>query len=176
MASKTKNLSETTNAVFENAATYMIGIVVSEYHSAICNKLLDGALQTLTEYGVDERHVAVVYAPGSFEIPLAARWLFDADDFDAIICLGCVIKGDTEHDRYINESISNALMKMSIEDACPYLFGVLTVNSEEQAEDRAGGKYGNKGAECATAALKMLALRDSMDDSNSADEDEEEGD
>ncbi len=173
MASKTKNLSEQSSAVYENAATYMIGIVVSEYHSEICNKLLDGALQTLVENGVDERNVAVVYAPGAFEIPLAARWLFDADDFDAIICLGCVIKGDTDHDRYINESISSALMKMSVEDACPYLFGVLTVNTEEQAEDRAGGKYGNKGSECSTAALKMLALRDSMAGS---DDDEEEGD
>ena len=104
----------------------------------------------------------VKYAPGAYEIPLAARWLFDSGDFDAIICLGCVIKGDTEHDFYINDAIAKKLMDMSVQDEAPFVFGVLTVNSKQQATDRSGGKLGNKGEECALAALKMLSLRDTI--------------
>lgn len=162
MASKIKPLTTTNQLKFAHAKDYLIGIVVSEYHDDICNKLRDGALKRLKSAGVPLKNIKIVYAPGAYEIPLAARWLFDSDDFDAIICLGCVIKGDTEHDFYINDAVAKQLLKMSVDDDAPYVFGVLTVNSLQQAIDRAGGKHGNKGDECALAALKMLDLRDGL--------------
>lgn len=164
MSSKTKSLTTSAKFTFVNAKNYLIGIVVSEYHSDICNKLRDAAIKRLKESGVPSKQIVVVNAPGAYEIPLAARWLFDSDGFDAVICLGCVIKGDTEHDFYINDAIAKRLMKMSIEDDAPFVFGVLTVNNHQQAVDRAGGKHGNKGDECTLAALKMLDLRDSLSD------------
>ncbi len=162
MASKLQSLTSNAKFSFPNAKKYLVGIVVSEYHQDICNKLSDAVVKRLKECGVPAKQIAVVNAPGAYEIPLAARWLFDSGDFDAIICLGCVIKGDTEHDFYINDAIAKKLMDMSVEDDAPYVFGVLTVNNKQQALDRAGGKHGNKGDECALAALKMLHLRDEL--------------
>lgn len=162
MSGKLKTVAAKEELAFANAANYLIGIVVSEYHSEICEKLKKAALNTLKKAGVNPKNIVVKYAPGAYEIPLAARWLFDSGDFDAIICLGCVIKGDTEHDFYINDAIAKKLMEMSVQDDAPYVFGVLTVNKYQQAIDRSGGKLGNKGEECALAALKMLALRDNI--------------
>lgn len=162
MAGKLKSTSENEELEFPNASEYLIGIVVSEYHAEICEKLKKGTISTLKKSGVIAKNIIVKQAPGAYEIPLAARWLFDAGDFDAIICLGCVIKGDTDHDFYINDAIAKQLMAMSIQDDAPYVFGVLTVNTPQQAKDRAGGKLGNKGEECAIAALKMLTLRDNL--------------
>lgn len=162
MSGKLKTVAAKEELVFANAANYLVGIVVSEYHSEICEKLKKAALNTLKKAGVHPKNIVVKYAPGAYEIPLAARWLFDSGDFDAVICLGCVIKGDTEHDFYINDAIAKKLMEMSVQDDAPYVFGVLTVNNHQQAIDRSGGKLGNKGEECALAALKMLALRDNI--------------
>lgn len=162
MSGKLKTVTANEELAFPNASTYMVGVVVSEYHIEICNKLKTAAIKTLKKAGVHPKNIVVRYAPGAYEIPLAARWLFDSGDFDAIICLGCVIKGDTEHDYYINDAISKKLMEMSVEDDSPYVFGVLTLNNRQQALDRSGGKLGNKGEECAIAALKMLALRDTI--------------
>ncbi|HRN95469.1 MAG: 6,7-dimethyl-8-ribityllumazine synthase [Chitinophagales bacterium] len=162
MAGKLKSTTESEALNFPNASDYLIGIVVSEYHAEICEKLKKAAVSTLKKAGVSTKNIIVKNAPGAYEIPLAARWLFDAGDFDAIICLGCVIKGDTEHDFYINDAIAKQLMAMSVQDDTPYVFGILTVNNHQQAADRAGGKLGNKGEECAIAALKMLTLRDNL--------------
>ncbi len=162
MASKLKSLSTSTKFSFPNAKEYLVGIVVSEYHSDINNKMRDAAIRRLKDSGVPAKQIVTVYAPGAYEIPLAARWLYDSDDFDAIICLGCVIKGDTEHDFYINDAVAKQLLKMGVDDDAPYIFGVLTVNNLQQALDRSGGKFGNKGDECALAALKMLDLRDRL--------------
>jgi 6,7-dimethyl-8-ribityllumazine synthase len=162
MSGKLKTVPAKEELAFANAANYLVGIVVSEYHSEICEKLKKAALNTLKKAGVHPKNIVVKYAPGAYEIPLAARWLFDSGDFDAIVCLGCVIKGDTEHDFYINDAIAKKLMEMSVQDDAPYVFGVLTVNNLQQAIDRSGGKLGNKGEECALAALKMLALRDNI--------------
>lgn len=162
MAGKLKATSDSSKIEFANAANYLVGIVVSEYHADICEKLKKAAVATLKAAGVHSKNIVEKYAPGAYEISLAARWLFDSGDFDAIICLGCVIKGDTEHDFYINDAIAKKLMDMSVQDEAPFVFGVLTVNSKQQATDRSGGKLGNKGEECALAALKMLSLRDTI--------------
>ena len=162
MASKLKSLSTAEKFSFPNAKEYLVGIVVSEYHSDINNKMRDAAIKRLKDSGVPAKQIVTVYAPGAYEIPLAARWLYDSDDFDAVICLGCVIKGDTEHDFYINDAVAKQLLKMGVDDDAPYVFGVLTVNNLQQALDRSGGKLGNKGDECALSALKMLDLRDRL--------------
>ena len=152
-----------------------IGMVVSEYHSEITFALRDACIATLIKAGFQEKYIHVAYSPGAFEIPLTALYLeekyetrkygitakgYDAAKYfpEAIICLGCVIKGDSDHDVYINHAVADGLMKLSLEKKKPFLFGLLTTNTLQQAKDRAGGKHGNKGVECAVAALKMLEL------------------
>jgi 6,7-dimethyl-8-ribityllumazine synthase len=162
MASKHKSLSASGNEKFPEASKYKIGIVVSAYHEQITFALRDGCIATLKKHGVQEKHIYLQMTPGAFELPLAAGWLYDKSKADAIICLGCVIKGDTDHDVYINNAVSQALMNLSLETKAPFIFGLLTPNTEQQAKDRAGGKYGNKGDECAVAALKMLALKSNL--------------
>ena len=162
MSAKNKNLSEHQSLDVPNASKYKIAIAVSAYNEAITFALRDGAIATLKEYGVKEKNIFVELVPGAYELPLAARWLFEKKKADAVLALGCVIKGDTDHDIYINNAISQALMNLSIETKAPFLFGVITPNNLQQAKDRAGGKHGNKGVECAVAALKMLALKDKL--------------
>lgn len=159
MASKNKNLSQHTEFTVTHAAKYKVAIVVSEYNEDITFALRDGCIETLTQYGIKEKNITVHYTPGAYELPLAAMWLYDYKKADAVISLGCVIKGDTDHDIYINNSVSKAIMDLSLETGDPFIFGVITPNTKQQALDRAGGKHGNKGVECAVAALKMLNLK-----------------
>lgn len=161
MSSKNKNLSEHKAQVIKNSAVakWKIGIVVSEYNEAITFAMRDGALKTLKQYGVKEKNIFVELVPGAYELPLAAKWLYEKKKADAILALGCVIKGDTDHDIYINSAVSHALMNLSLQTKVPFLFGVITPNNMQQAKDRAGGKHGNKGVECVVAALKMLELK-----------------
>lgn len=136
------------------------GIVVSEWNSAITNKLLDNALKVLKESGVKKKDIIVRYVPGSFELPLGAQWIAEADDeLDGVICLGCIIQGETPHFTFISQSVAQSLSSLSLEYNIPFIFGVLTVNNMEQAEERADGKVGNKGGEAANAALKMALLQ-----------------
>jgi 6,7-dimethyl-8-ribityllumazine synthase len=121
--------------------------------------LRDGATKTLKEHGVKEKNIHVQLVPGAFELPLAAKWLYLNKKAHAVICLGCVIKGDTDHDIYINNAVSTAIMNLGLETGAPFVFGVITPNNHQQAKDRAGGKHGNKGVECAMATLKMLELK-----------------
>ena len=138
-----------------------IHIAYSEWNQAITGKLLDGALSVLTQKGLKESEITVMKVPGTFELPVAAKSLLKHKTADAVICLGCVIKGETEHDLFINQSVATSLNQLAITSTKPMIFGVLTVNSMEQAEDRAGGKYGNKGEEAAVTAIKMVtALKD----------------
>lgn len=135
-----------------------VGIVVSSYHRDITGKLLEGAISTLQEVGIGESDIFTAWVPGSWEIPLAAQRLLDAEQWDAVVCLGCVIRGETTHDQHINTTISNALGMLSLEHSKPVSFGVLTCNTLEQAQARAGGDVGNKGVESAEAVLHMLSL------------------
>ena len=159
MSAKDKNLSKHTEVKLPNAAKYKVAIVVSEYNEAITFALRKGCVETLKKYGVKEKNIFVELVPGAYELPLVAKWMYDKKKADAVIALGCVIKGDTDHDIYINNAVSQALMNLSIQTKSPFVFGVITPNNLQQAKDRAGGKHGNKGVECAVAALKMLELK-----------------
>jgi len=140
-----------------------IAIVVSSYHRNITGKLHEGAVDTLRGVGIEEDDIFTAWVPGSWEIPLAAQRLLDSDQWDAVICLGCVIRGETTHDQHINTTISNALGMLSLDYSKPVAFGVLTCNTLEQAEARCGGAVGNKGVEAAEAVLHMLTLFEEID-------------
>ncbi len=133
-------------------------IVVSRYNDSITGKLLDGALATLTRAGVPDASIDVAWVPGAWEIPLVARRFAACGDYCAVLCLGAVIKGETTHDQHINRQVSLSLGRIALETGVPVLFGVLTCNSIEQAIHRSGGNVGNKGVECAEAALEMASL------------------
>jgi 6,7-dimethyl-8-ribityllumazine synthase len=135
------------------------GIVVSDYNRVITDALLTGCISTLTEHGVSEEEIHVSRVPGSFELPIGARLLMSQKRFDAVICLGCVIKGETKHDEYISQAVASGILQLSLMSSVPVIFGVLTPNTQEQAEARAGGKLGNKGIEAAETALHMAALK-----------------
>jgi 6,7-dimethyl-8-ribityllumazine synthase len=162
MSSKNKSLSQHKEFKVPNADKYKIGIVVSEYNEDITFSLRDAAIETLKQYGIKEEHIFTEYVPGAYEMPLAAKWLYKSRKTDAVIALGCVIKGDTDHNVYINHAVSEAIMNLNLETGVPFVFGLLTPNTLQQAKDRAGGKHGNKGVECAVATLKMLVLKDKL--------------
>ncbi len=139
-------------------------IVVAEWNRSITSKLLDGAVATLSEAGVGDDCMDVAWVPGSWEIPLVAKRFAAANKYAAVICLGAVIRGETTHDRHINRGVSLALSQIALETDLPVLFGILTCETMEQAIHRAGGNVGNKGADCAEAALKMVGLLKNIPD------------
>ena len=146
----------------EGSSTIPVGtrvaIVVARYNDHITEKLLSGAVATLTQQGVIDDSIDVVRVPGAWEIPLLARRICRSGNFAAVICLGAVVRGETTHDQHINRQVSHSLGQISLEYDIPVLFGLLTCNTMEQAIHRAGGNVGNKGAECAAAALEMIRL------------------
>jgi len=133
-------------------------IVVSRYNQHITGKLLAGAVDTLVAAGVADSAIDVAWVPGAWEIPLVAQKLARAGRYAAVLCLGAVIKGETTHDEHINRQVSLSLGQIALETGVPVAFGVLTCNSVEQAIHRAGGNVGNKGVECAEAAIEMVRL------------------
>ena len=133
-------------------------IVVARWNESITSKLLEGAVSALVENGVADEAIDVAWVPGSFEIPLVAQRMADSGAYSAVICLGAVIRGETSHDLHINRAISLAISQIALTANVPVLFGVLTCETMEQAIERAGGKAGNKGAECAEAAIYMVGL------------------
>ncbi|MEZ6057866.1 MAG: 6,7-dimethyl-8-ribityllumazine synthase [Planctomycetaceae bacterium] len=133
-------------------------IVVSRFNDLITTRLLEGAMSTLRRHGAPDDQISIVWVPGSFEIPLAAKRLAHGGQHQAVICLGAVIQGETSHHEYINAPMASALMQIGLDSGVPVLFGVLTVHSMDQAIDRAGGKAGNKGNEAALAAIEMVNL------------------
>jgi 6,7-dimethyl-8-ribityllumazine synthase len=137
-------------------------IVVARYNESITRRLLDGALETLHRAGVADEAIDVAWVPGAFEIPLAADRMADSGRYRAVLCLGAVIRGETPHDEHINRAVSLAIMRLGLRHRLPILFGVLTCQTLDQAIHRAGGNVGNKGAECAEAALRMVTLLDQI--------------
>jgi 6,7-dimethyl-8-ribityllumazine synthase len=133
-------------------------IVCSRWNAQVTDGLLEAALATLRRAAVTDDRITVARVPGAFELPVVANRLAQSGRFAAVICLGAVIKGETEHDRYINESVAHALQNIGIETNVPVLFGLLTCTTEQQALDRAGGAKGNKGTEAAEAAIEMTVL------------------
>ncbi len=137
-------------------------IAVSRYNKNITGNLLSGALDTLIAHGVSTDAIDVFWTPGAWELPVVAKRLVDSRRFGAVLCLGAVIRGETTHDQYINQQVSESLGRLAMQSGIPVLFGVLTCNSLEQAIHRSGGNVGNKGCECAAAALEMVSLLDKL--------------
>jgi len=138
--------------------TGRFAIVISRYNEHITAKLLAGAIETLRAAGIADDAIDVAWVPGAWEIPLVAQRLADSRNYVAVLCLGAVIRGETTHDEHINRQVSLSLGQIALEHNLPVLFGVLTCNTVEQAIHRAGGNMGNKGVECAQAALEMVRL------------------
>lgn len=136
-----------------------IGVVVSEWHSEITEALYLGAERVLLENGIKRENILRKNVPGSFELPLGAQQL--TDKTKAIICLGCVMKGETDHYEFICDAVANGIMNVGLKSNIPVSFGVLTTDTMEDAKERAGGKHGNKGEEAAFTALKMLEKKNS---------------
>lgn len=157
MSSKDQNLSQFNKEDCPSGESFKIHIAVSEWNSDITNALLEGAKGTLIELGVSDDDISIMHVPGTFELPFAAKCLLKNRPSDAVICLGCVIKGDTKHDEYINNAVASGLTQLSLLSDKPVVFGVLTVNNLEQAQERSGGIHGNKGIEAAVTAVKMVA-------------------
>lgn len=159
MATQLKNLSDFSHTTIPNGSAYKIAIAVAEWNAEITGALYNGALKTLIDNGVAEENILSVAVPGSFELTSAADLLLQKNkNLDAVICLGCVIQGDTKHFDYICDAVANGITRVSIKHSKPVIFGVLTTNDQQQAIDRAGGKHGNKGDEAAITALKMAEL------------------
>ena len=133
-------------------------VVLSRYNEFIGERLLEGALSALAKHGVDASAVAVVRVPGAFELPLIAKRLAASGRYDAVICLGAVLRGETPHFDFVAGEAARGIARASFETGVPVLFGVLTANTLDQALDRAGGKHGNKGAEVAQGAVEMATL------------------
>jgi 6,7-dimethyl-8-ribityllumazine synthase len=134
------------------------GIVVSRFNDLITGKLLDGALDTLTRHGASESDIDVARVPGSWEIPLTAQRMAESGDYDAVIALGAVIRGETPHFEYVSNEATKGVAKATLDTDVPIAFGILTTDTTEQAIDRAGVKQGNKGSEAAESAIEMADL------------------
>ena len=135
-----------------------IGIVLARFNEFIGSKLLSGAEDALIRHGVDEDDIEVAWVPGAYEIPLVAKKLATSEKYDAVICLGAVIKGNTPHFDYVSAEISKGIAQVGLLSEVPVIFGVLTVDNIEQAIERAGTKAGNKGSEAANSAIEMVNL------------------
>ena len=157
MATYLKNLSSYNPQDIPNAEDKIFGIVVSEWNSEITSALLEGALEALGKSGALPENILISYVPGSFELPFGAQKLIDDYKPHAVICLGCVIQGETRHFDFICQAVANGVLELGLKHRIPVIFGVLTTNDLEQAQDRSGGKHGNKGFEAGITALKLIA-------------------
>ena len=162
MATKLKNLSSYNKNNIAISNKINIGIVVSEWNETITDSLLKGCVETLKKHGVHSKNLNIQYVPGSFELPLGAQFLIKSGNYDAIICLGCVIQGETRHFDFICQAVSEGITNTGLNNNIPVIFGLLTTNTLQQAKDRSGGKHGNKGVEAAVTALKMIELKKSL--------------
>jgi 6,7-dimethyl-8-ribityllumazine synthase len=162
MATQLKNLSSTDLQADKAFKKYSIGIAVADWNTEITHALMNGAIDFLKDRGVKDKNIHVKFVPGSFELPLAAKWLATRKDIDAVITLGCVIQGDTRHFDFICDACAHGVMNVGLETGKPAIFGVLTTDNQKQAEERSGGKHGNKGVEAAETALKMLLVKEQL--------------
>ena len=156
MATAYQNLSDYDFNSVPDASNMSVGIVVAEWNKHITEALLEGACNTLERHGVKPENINVKRVPGSFELTYGAKLMAENSDLDAVIILGCVIQGDTPHFDYVCSSVTNGITELNLMHDMPFIFGLLTTNTMEQSEDRAGGKHGNKGDEAAITAIKMI--------------------
>ena len=168
MANPTDNIYSLDGCNLENIEDLKIAVINTEWNPGIISMLTESCKTTLLSLGITEDHIETVTVPGSFELPLGAKYIIgSANRPDAVICLGCVIQGETKHDDYINSSISKSISQLSLMSSTPVIFGVLTTNNEKQAIARADGNKGDKGKESAYAALKMISLKQKCQNSKS---------
>ncbi|MFP4046304.1 MAG: 6,7-dimethyl-8-ribityllumazine synthase [Bacteroidales bacterium] len=160
MATSLKKNADTSKNL--NAKDFSFGIVVAEWNSEITGKLLDGAIEALKKHGAKEENIVIKQVPGSIELTLGAQLMAENLEVDAVICLGCVIQGETKHFDYVCDSVTYGITELNIKYNKPFIFGVLTTNNFEQAKDRAGGSYGNKGEEAAESAIQMAFLKNDI--------------
>ena len=154
MASSVKNLSDYTSKNVKNISESKFAIVVSEWNEEVTEALYQGAYETLISHGAKKENILRKSVPGSFELSLAAQWMAKEEIIDAVICIGCVVQGETKHFDFICDAVAHGITNVSLKYDKPVIFGVLTPNTQKQALDRAGGKHGNKGDE---AAIKNIS-------------------
>ena len=157
MSSADKNLSEFNTGSLPDISHKSFGIVVAEWNEDITGNLYKGAVQTLLQHGAAEEYIYRYNVPGAFELSFGAQRMANHPRIDAVICIGCVIKGETKHDEYISHAVAQGVTNVSLKYNKPVIFGVLTPNTHQQAIERSGGVHGNKGDEAAITAIKMLA-------------------
>ena len=156
MSTAYQHLSDYNPDTVPDASAMRIGIVVSEWNQLITEKLFEGAYKTLQRHGVSAENIYMEWVPGSFELTFGARRMADYLNIDAVIVIGCVVKGDTPHFDYVCSSVTQGITELNMKYDIPFIFGVLTTDTMLQAEQRAGGRYGNKGDEAAVTAIKMI--------------------
>lgn len=158
MSSVHKNLSDFHHIEVASAADLRFGIVVAQWNVEVTGKLLEGAIRVLHQQGASDKAIEVIHVPGSFELISGADLMLFKGRYDAVICLGCVVQGETRHFDFICQAVGIGLANVGLKHNRPVIFGVLTTDNQEQALDRAGGKHGNKGEEAAITAIQMAAL------------------
>lgn len=159
MSSADKNLSSFSKKYVPNIDQKVFAIIVSEWNESVTEAMFEGAYNTLRENGARKENILRRDVPGSYELPLAAQWMAEKEDIDAVICIGCVVQGETRHFDFICDAVAHGIKDVNLKYNKPVIFGVLTTDNQQQALDRAGGKHGNKGDEAAITAIKMLGIR-----------------
>jgi len=162
MATQQKNLSDFSHTEIPSAAPYRFGIVTAQWNAAITGALYEGAYQLLLKHGALQENIVSALVPGSYELTSGADIMLTSQNVDAVICLGCVIRGETPHFDYICQAVAAGITQVSLKHTKPVIFGVLTTDNLQQAEDRAGGKHGNKGDEAAASAVLMVDLQKTL--------------
>ena len=162
MATAYHNLSEYDFDSVPNAENMRFGILVSEWNYNITGSLLAGAVKTLQTHGAKEENILVKHVPGSFELTFGASQMIKSGKVDAVIAIGCVVRGDTPHFDYVCAGTTQGIAHLNATTDIPVIYGLITTNNMQQAEDRAGGCLGNKGDECAVAAIKMVHLKQEL--------------
>jgi 6,7-dimethyl-8-ribityllumazine synthase len=163
MTTGLKNLSDYNPNTIPDASSFKFGIVVSEWNHEVTGALLDGARSVLLKHGTKPENILIHYVPGSFELTFGAKLLAENRILDAIICLGCIIQGETRHFDFICHSVTQGITQLNIQYNLPFVFGVLTTDNLQQAFDRSGGKFGNKGDEAALTAIKMAFFKNEIE-------------
>jgi 6,7-dimethyl-8-ribityllumazine synthase len=162
MATAGKDLSEFNRQALPSSAHFRVGIVVSRWNEEITGALLRGAREVLDAAGVPRERIHQLEVPGAFELPLAARWLLEQGGCDGVIAIGSVIRGETPHFEFVCSACAQGIMDVGLTTGKPAIFCVLTDDNLAQAQDRSGGKHGNKGVDCAVACLEMIAAREGL--------------
>lgn len=162
MATSLKNLSSYDHNAVPDALKMKFGIAVAEWNKDITQALLEGAVETLKKHNVKKENIHIEWVPGSFELVLGSQYFAEYSDIDAVIVLGCVIQGETRHFDFICQGVTQGITDLNLKYNMPFILGLLTTDTQQQAIDRAGGKHGNKGDEAAVTAIKMVGLGESF--------------